>query len=155
MWEYFMYTYGSQIILAILTIVFVAAAIVFYALARKHLNTEAKRKVAKIVVVAVEQIFDALHGEEKMGKALEFAATLLKKYGIKFDADEMRLLLEAALGEANRVFDRLVMEGIDVEDLNDDQLRELLKQMGLPAPMSFTRDELLAVLDESAAQANT
>lgn len=155
MWEYFMYTYGNQIILAILTIVFVAAAIVAYSLARKYLDTDTKRKVAKIVVVAVEQIFDALHGEEKMGKALEFAATLLKKYGVKFDADEMRLLLEAALGEANRVFDRLVMEGIDVEDLDADQLRELLKQMGLPAPMSFTRDELLAVLDESAAQANT
>lgn len=155
MWEYFMYTYGSQIILAILTIVFVAAAIVAYSLARKYLDTDTKRKVAKIVVVAVEQIFTALHGEEKMGKALEFAAMLLKKYGVKFDADEMQLLLEAALGEANRVFDRLVMEGIDVEDLDADQLRELLKQMGLPAPMSFTRDELLAVLDESAAQANT
>jgi hypothetical protein len=155
MWEYFMYTYGNQIILAILTIVFVAAAIVAYSLARKYLDTDTKRKVAKIVVVAVEQIFDALHGEEKMGKALEYAATLLKKYGVKFDADEMRLLLEAALGEANRVFDRLVLEGIDVEDLDADQLRELLKQMGLPAPMSFTRDELLAVLDESAAQANT
>ena len=155
MWEYFVYTYGSQIILAILTTFFVAAAIVFYALARKHLDTDTKRKVARIVVVAVEQSFDALHGEEKMAKALEYAATLLRKYGIKFDADEMRLLLESALGEANRVFDRLVMEGIDVEDLNDDQLRELLKQMGLPAPMSFTRDELLAVLDEPAAQANT
>ena len=155
MWEYFVYTYGSQIILAILTTVFVTAAIVFYVLARKHLDTDTKRKVAKIVVVAVEQIFDALHGEEKMGKALEFAATLLKKYGIKFDAAEMRVLLESALGEANRVFDRLVMEGIDVEDLDDDQLRDLLHQMGLPAPKSFTRDELLAVLDESAAQANT
>lgn len=155
MWEYFIYTYGNQIILAILTIVFVAAAIVFYALARKHLNTEAKRKVAKIVVVAVEQIFDALHGEEKMGKALEYAAALLKKYGIKFDAAEMRVLLESALGEANRVFDRLVLEGIDVEDLDDDQLRDLLRQMGMPAPMSFTRGELLAALDEAAEQANT
>lgn len=155
MWEYFVYTYGAQIILAILTIVFVASAIVAYALARKYLDTETKRKVAKIVVVAVEQIFNALHGEEKMGKALEFAATLLKKYGIKFDADEMRLLLEAALGEANRVFDRLVMEGIDVEDLDDDQLRAVLAQIGRPAPMSFTREELLAALDEAAAQANT
>ena len=155
MWEYFMYTYGNQIILAILTIVFVAAAIVFYALARKHLDTDAKRKVAKIVVVAVEQVFDALHGEEKMSKALEYAATLLRKYGIKFDADEMRLLLESALGEANRVFDRLVLEGIDVESLDDDQLRALLQQMGLPAPMSFTRNELLAALDEAAEQANT
>ena len=90
-----------------------------------------------------------------MSKALEYAATLLRKYGIKFDADEMRLLLESALGEANRVFDRLVLEGIDVESLDDDQLRALLQQMGLPAPMSFTRNELLAALDEAAEQANT
>lgn len=148
MLEYFMYAYGNQIALAILTAIFAGAAVVAYKLARKYLDTETKRKVAKIVVVAVEQVWKALHGEEKMAKALEYAATLLRKYGIKFDADEMRLLLEAALGEFNKVFDQLIMDGIAVEDLDDDQLRSLLKQLGFAYTENMNREEMLAALDE-------
>lgn len=48
-----------------------------------------------------------------------------------------------------------IADGIDVDDMTDDQLRAVLAQIGRPAPMSFTRDELLAALDEAAEQANT
>ena len=151
MLEYITYVYGPQIMQAILYAIFAGAAVVAYAMARKYLNTETKRKVAKIVVAAVEQIYKALHGEEKMAKALEHAAMLLKKYGIKFDAAEMRLLLEAALGEFNKVFDKLILEGVAVEDLDDDQLRELLKQLGFAYTENMNRQEMLAALDEIPA----
>lgn len=48
-----------------------------------------------------------------------------------------------------------IADGIDVDDMTDDQLRAVLEQIGQPAPMSFTREELLAALDEAAEQANT
>ena len=48
-----------------------------------------------------------------------------------------------------------IADGIDVDDMTYDQLRAVLAQIGRPAPMSFTRDELLAALDEAAEQANT
>ncbi len=154
MWEFIISTYGSQILLTILCIIGSACGI----LARKFLNTETKRRVAKIAVMAVEQVFKNLHGQAKMEQALEYAAELLARYGIKFNAQEMRILLEAALGEFNKVFDCAPLEiadGVDVDELDDDQLRAVLKQMGYPAPVSFTREELLAALDEAAEQANT
>ena len=46
----------------------------------------------------VEQTVKDLHGEEKMMEALKVAAQLLAKWKIKFDAKEMRTLIEAALG---------------------------------------------------------
>ena len=48
-----------------------------------------------------------------------------------------------------------IADGIDVDDMTDDQLRALLAQIGRPAPMSFTREDMLAALDEAAEIANT
>ena len=44
----------------------------------------------------------------------------------------------------------IVLEGIAVEDLDDDQLRSLLQQMGYAYTDDMTREELLAALDEAA-----
>ena len=44
-----------------------------------------------------EQVFSDLHGEEKLNKAMEAAALLLKNKRIPFDEKEMRILMEAAL----------------------------------------------------------
>lgn len=48
-----------------------------------------------------------------------------------------------------------IADGIDVDDMTDDQLRAVLAQIGRPAPMSFTREDMLAALDEAAEIANT
>lgn len=45
----------------------------------------------------------------------------------------------------------IVLEGICVEDLTDDQLRDLLQQMGYTYTDTMTREELLAALDEGQA----
>lgn len=150
MWNYFIYTYGSQVLLAVLCAIFGMMGLVAKRMATKYLNTETKRKVAKIAAQFAEQAWNALHGEEKMQKALEAAASLLAKYGIKFDAAEMRIFIEAAVGEFNEAFAKPwpILEGIAVEDLDDDQLRSLLQQCGFTYTENMTREEMLAALDE-------
>lgn len=148
MLEYFIYSYGNQILLAALCAIFGALGLAVKKLATKYLDTETKRTVAKIVVQAVEQAWKALHGEDKMQKALEFAATLLRKYGVPFDADEMRIMIEAAVAEFNDAFNTTVLEGVAVEDLTDEQLRSLLQQCGFAYTENMTREEMLEALDE-------
>lgn len=45
-----------------------------------------------------------IHGADKLSKALEVAEALLKKKGIDFDAEEMQILIEAAVAEFNKTF---------------------------------------------------
>ena len=149
MLEFIINTYGSQIALAAIAGIFGYLGMVAKRLATKYLNTETKRTVAKIVVQAVEQAWKALHGPDKLSKALELAATLLAKEGIKFDAAEMAILIEAAVAEFNDAFNTApVLEGVAVEDLDDEQLRAVLVQMGFTYTENMTREEMLAALDE-------
>ncbi len=104
MFDFFIYTYGPTILLAILTAVF---GVLGYGAKRiyiNHINDETKRSIAVATVKFVEQVWKTLHGADKLNKALETAETLLKKKGITFDAEEMKVLIEAAVGEFNDVF---------------------------------------------------
>lgn len=65
---------------------------------------------------------------------------------------EMRELI--ATNEAVAAYvanaDTLVLEGVAVEDLDDDQLREVLKQMGYAYTDDMTREQMEAALEEIA-----
>ena len=93
----FINTYGMNILFVALVAIGGAVGL----LLGRYLNTETKQIIAKNAMAFVEQTIKDLHGEDKMLKALEVAAQLLAKKGIKFDASEMRILIEAALGEFN------------------------------------------------------
>lgn len=69
-----------------------------------RLDGETKVKIAKTVVAFVEQVWKDLHGKDKLLKALDKARELLAKKGISFDAEEMEVLIEAAVAEFNEVF---------------------------------------------------
>lgn len=69
-----------------------------------RLDGETKVKIAKTVVAFVEQVWKDLHGQDKLWKALDKARELLAKKGIAFDAEEMEILIEAAVAEFNEVF---------------------------------------------------
>ena len=73
-------------------------------LATRYVNDDTKRTIAKVAVQFVEQVWTSLHGADKLAKALETAATLLKKKGIDYDAEEMQVLIEAAVAEFNEEF---------------------------------------------------
>ena len=139
--------FGNEIMGALLTAVAGAAALVF----RKWINTKVKREIAETVVEAIEQIYQTLDGPAKLEKALEAAATMMRENGIKVSALELRMLLESALGKFNDVFNKPlpVLEGIDVEDLTDEQIRDVLAQLGIHFTEEMTRDELINLLPES------
>ena len=145
--------YGMEIIGAILTALATIAGTLATKLATKYINTKVKREIARTVVRGVEQVYKHLNGEEKLAKALEAAAEMLQDAGIYVTDLELRMLLEDAVGEFNDVFNQAkLLEGIDVDDLDDDQLREVLLQMGATVSDDCTREDMLAALDQMQAQ---
>ena len=159
-------TYGMELLKAILMLVAGSLGLIVCKLANYFLNTEVKRTVARTGVLFVEQVFKDLHGEEKMDKFLEYAADRLKRSGVKFDAEEMKSLAEAFLAQFNNAFIKYAegelleaelqeADGVDVDTLDDDQLRAVLQQIGFAYTERMTREEMLAALDEAAEQANT
>ena len=146
--------YGVEIIGAILTTLATIAGTLLTKLATKYINTKVKREIARTVVRGVEQLYKNLNGEEKLTKALEAAAEMLQQAGISVTDLELRMLLEDAVGEFNDVFNQAeILEGIDVDALPDDQLREVLEQMGATVTDDCTREDMLAALDQLQAQA--
>ena len=146
-------TYGMEIIGAILTALGGVLAIAAKKLATKYIDTKVKREIARTVVQGVEQCYHALGGPEKLDKAMEAAAAMLAAQGITVTELELRMLLEAAVGEFNDVFHTApILEGIDAVDLTDDQLREVLYQMGLSRTYvdGLTREQLLTALEAQA-----
>lgn len=97
-------TYGLQIIGTILLALAGVLGMAAKALATKYINTKIKRDVARTVVQGVEQLYKNLHGPAKLAKALEAAASMLTAQGITVTDLELRMLLEAAVGEFNNVF---------------------------------------------------
>jgi len=117
MFEYYVYSYGMHIVGLLLVAVAGCIGLTFRNWISKWVNAETDRldaetkaKVAKTVVAFVEQVWKDLHGKDKLVKALDKARELLSKKGITFDADEMMVLIEAAVAEFNEVF-RKPIEG--------------------------------------------
>lgn len=100
----FINEYGTTILYAILTAVGGYLGIVVKNLYTKYVNDKTKEAVAKTVVKAVEQIYKDLHGEEKLTKALESASEMLEQKGVAVTELELRMLIEAAVGEFNEAF---------------------------------------------------
>ena len=106
--EYFIYCYGNQFIGLILCAIFGCLGYAAKKIYQTHINDDTKRTIAKVVVQFVEQAWKGLHGAEKLQKALGTAQELLAKKGIDFDAEEMEVLIEAAVAEFNEVFKKPV-----------------------------------------------
>lgn len=106
MFMYFVSEYGPTIMMGILCAVFGCLGYAAKLLVAKYLTDDTKVTVARTVVQFVEQVYKQLHGPEKLGQALEAARAMLGKKGIEFDAEEMQVLIEAALAEFNEAFRR-------------------------------------------------
>ena len=100
----FINEYGTTILYAILTAIGGYLGIVVKNLYTKYVNDKTKEAVAKTVVQAVEQIYKDLHGTEKLNKAIYSAAEMLEQKGIAVTELELRMLIEAAVGEFNEAF---------------------------------------------------
>ena len=102
----------------LLMLVLVAAMATVGMFAGRYLNTEVKQIIARNAMLFVEQTVRDLHGEDKMKAALEKASKLLAKHHIKFDAEEMRTLIEAALGAFNKSLNQSA--GVRIVDTEED-----------------------------------
>lgn len=115
MLEFFMTNYGTQLIGLIMLAVLGSIAYAAKQIVRTYLNDETKLGIAKTVVRFVEQVWKELHGQDKLQKALEKAEEMLRKKNIPFDADEMMVLIEAAVQEMNEVFQKTAEQHLPVK----------------------------------------
>lgn len=60
---------------------------------------ENNREIVKIVVSAVEQMYDYLDGDEKLSMAKIEAVKLLNSKGIKMSDEELELIIESVVKE--------------------------------------------------------
>ncbi len=102
----FINEYGTTILYAVITAIGGYIGIVVKNLYTKYVNDKTKRDVAKIVVQYVEQVYKDLHGDEKLNEALKAASEMLFEKGITITELELRVLIEAAVGEFNNAFNR-------------------------------------------------
>lgn len=101
----FINAYGMEILYAIITAIAGYVGIVVKNLYQKYVNDSTKKAVVKTCVQAVEQIYTDLHGQDKYNKVVESASEMLCEKGITITVIELKMLIEAAVGEFNKVFE--------------------------------------------------
>ena len=106
MFAQFISDYGTTILYTIITAIAGFFATAIRSLYKKYVDNKTKQDVVKTVVQAVEQIYKDLHGEEKLNQALVDASEMLAIKGITVSEFELRMLIEAAVGEFNNVFNK-------------------------------------------------
>lgn len=115
MFEFFVTTYGNKLLGLIIISIFGFLGYAAKQICKTYLDDDTKRSIAMTAVRFVEQVWKDIHGADKLKKALETAEGLLKKKGIAFDADEMMVLIEAAVQEMNEVFQKTEKQQLPVK----------------------------------------
>lgn len=100
----FINEYGTTILYTILTALAGYIGIWVKSLYTKYINDKTKQDVVQTCVSAVEQLYKDLHGEEKYNKVVESVSEMLMEKGITITDLELKMLIEAAVGEFNEVF---------------------------------------------------
>ena len=125
MFDYFIYTYGPSLAMAVLCAIFGCLGYAIKRIANKYINDDTKRSVAKVAAQFVEQVWYTLHGADKLTKALQTAESLLRKKGIDFDAEEMQVLIEAAVAEFNDAFRKPLADASTADASTADAIRRI------------------------------
>lgn len=71
---------------------------------KKYITTKIKQSVCRTAVRFVEQIFQDIHGPEKLAQAMAKASELLAEKGITISESELVAMIEAAVNEFNDAF---------------------------------------------------
>lgn len=106
----FINNYGLQLLYAVITAIAGYIGIVVKNLVTKYINDKTKETVAKTAVQFVEQVYKDLHGEDKLNTALIAASEMLAEKGISVTELELRVLIEAAVAEFNKAFEKAKTE---------------------------------------------
>lgn len=100
----FINEYGMTILYTLLTAFAGYIGLWIKKLYTKYINDKTKREVVKICVQAVEQLYKDLHGEEKYNEVVSSVSQMLEEKGISITELEIKMLIEATVGEFNEVF---------------------------------------------------
>lgn len=103
----FISVYGMTILYTIITAIAGYLGIIAKRLYQKNIeesDDKTKENIVNTCVKAVEQMYKDLHGAEKLQKALEAVSEMLTSKNIAITDTELRMLIEAAVGEFNDVF---------------------------------------------------
>lgn len=103
----FINQYATTILYAVVTAIAGYIGIVVKNIYKKYCDNKTKKDVAKTVVGAVEQLYKDLHGQEKYDKAVEAMSEMLAEKGINISEIEIKMLIEAAVGEFNKGLDSI------------------------------------------------
>lgn len=103
----FINQYGMDILYTVVMAIAGYVGIVIKNLVNKYINDKTKQDVAKTVVQFVEQVYKDLHGEDKLNTAMAAASDIFAEKGIHVSELEMRVLLEAAVAEFNKAFNKV------------------------------------------------
>lgn len=71
---------------------------------KKYITTKIKQNICRTVVRFVEQVYQDLHGPEKLAQAMAKASEILEGYGITISESELVAMIEAAVNEFNNAF---------------------------------------------------
>ena len=106
----FINQYGMDILYTIVMAIAGYVGLVVKNLVDKYINDKTKQSVAKTVVQFVEQVYKDLHGEDKLNAAIATASDMFNEKGIHVSDLEMRVLLESAVAEFNKAFEKTTIE---------------------------------------------
>ena len=106
MLDYLLWSYGGEIAVLAVTVVFGCLGFAAKKIYKSFVTDKQKEAIAKTAAACVEQVWKTIHGPEKLKKALAYAEIMLEKKGIQFDAEEMEILIEAAVAEFNKAFEQ-------------------------------------------------
>ncbi len=98
--------YGVEIIGTLLLALAGLFAMIAKNMAAKYLDTDTKRTLAKVVVQFVEQAYKELHGQDKLNAALLVFSEMLAEKNIHATEAERMVMIEAAVAEFNKVFEK-------------------------------------------------
>ena len=87
---------------------------------KKYVTTEIKQAVCRTVVRFVEQVYTDLHGREKLRAAMKKASEILAQKGIPITDTELEAMLEAAVNEFNKSFQKTDPEELAKYERNKD-----------------------------------
>ena len=113
MFTEFINQYGVEILYTIIMAIAGYIGAVVKNLATKYFNDKTKRDVTKTAVQFVEQVYKDLHGDEKLNAAFAAASEMLGEKGIHVSDLELKVLLEAAVAEFNKAFEKATSESAE------------------------------------------
>lgn len=101
MFREYLNEYGDMILRAIITGVIGLVGVAVRNYLKNIADDSTRRKAVKTGVLAVEQLYKDLHGEEKFKKCCELVVEYLNEKGLTITELQLRMLIEAEVKQMN------------------------------------------------------